>query len=97
METKHNKASAWHRRNRYFAIKDNDLNKVDEVVRHSQHIRDIADQYAQSNGLKLNHNIPKAKVNPDKLKQWKDKLKKHNLTTEDLVSLVLAKIEESDK
>jgi hypothetical protein len=37
--------------------------------KHNEKIRQVADSYAQSRGLKLNHNIPAAKVNPEHSKK----------------------------
>ncbi len=40
--------------------------------KHNEQVRQVADQYAQSKGLKLNHNIPPAKVDPQNAKKIAD-------------------------
>jgi len=58
--------SPWQVRNRRFAIEEaHELQKAAEPKKPNQRIRDIADQYAQSKGYKINHNTPSAKVDPE--------------------------------
>jgi len=66
----------YRRRNTDFAQKDaladdahgdSDLKKITPAApqAHNDHIRNIADSYAESKGIKLQHDIPKVKVNPE--------------------------------
>ena len=42
------------------------------ITQHNPNVRAVADSYAQSRGLKLNHNIPAAKVDPQNAKKIAD-------------------------
>lgn len=42
---------------------------VTPITNHNPTVRAVADSYAQSRGLKLNHNIPAPKVNPENAKK----------------------------
>ena len=59
--------SKWEKRREVF----NDLNKTEQtqIPKHNEKIRQVADQYAQSKGLALNHNIPQTKVDPEHAKK----------------------------
>lgn len=63
--------SKWEEKRRIF---NNDLKKVasSQAPKHDQNIRNVADKYATSKGLTLNHNIPMEKVNPENARKIAD-------------------------
>jgi hypothetical protein len=49
----------------YFHQKLESLNKASPAATHNDHLRSVADSYASSKGIKIQHGMPKVKVDPE--------------------------------